>query len=118
MEVLINVADGPLPTSYKDGDIVQAFTLKQTMPAHPRQRRAPPNSVQHGTCFKSSADMFVHMHAMICIISALSVIAGACAEQARTCYLGLACCQRQEHIFFSTLHQLALFGARPGRAVQ
>ena len=34
MEVLISIADGPLPTSYKDGDIVQAFSLKQTHFCH------------------------------------------------------------------------------------
>ena len=34
MEILIKVGDGPSPTSYKDGDIVQAFSMDQIYFCH------------------------------------------------------------------------------------
>ena len=38
MEIIIKVNDGPSPSSYKDGDIVQAFTLDEIYYHHAQQK--------------------------------------------------------------------------------
>lgn len=38
MEVIVKINDGPVASSYKDGDIIQAFTLDEIYYHHAQQK--------------------------------------------------------------------------------